>query len=660
MLESGSQMIGQTIKHYRIIDKLGEGGMAEVYLAEDTKLSRMVALKVLPQEMAEDPTRIKRFEREAKAIAALNHPNIVTIYSVEEADGLRFLTMELVDGKSFEDLIPESGLDLDQFFDFALPLVEAVGAAHRRGITHRDIKPANVMLNTEGVVKLLDLGLAKHDPTVTSGSKNSSAPTLTQEGRAIGTIPYMAPEQLAGKQVDHRVDIFALGVVLYEMITGRRPFMAGSSAELISAILRDTPKQVTELNKELPNTLNHTIRRCLEKDPAARFQSAEDLRVALQTAAAARPQAVSQRTGHETVRMRRQETQPIKVHWLVVAAVAVSIAVLVGTVLNLLSPEPETSDQSVATTGLTLAIGTLDETGSPGSPLSADLTDALRSTLGEIDGLEVSEGGGDEPMAGEADTDYRIGGHINWTRTDGLERARLDLEMVRLEDGAVIWSERFEPSEPASPGALDWITGTVRTRVGGLLGLRVPPTPRARTLDPPPAAETPAQGPPTTQASTSRASRIPSPTTRPPTAVPQDEPTAADQSVSGQTVEEPAADPLPGTERPAVPVSLSLASSLSSGVVTIYADTRQIYRRSFEFSEPKSGVLGRVGLKKRVAGELEDDIVVPAGTEELRVYVAVAQEPARQIVLSTTLRADGTDRLHIEIRENNDIEVTLE
>ena len=256
-------MIGRQLNHYRIVDKLGEGGMAEVFLAEDTRLGRRVALKVLPPETARDPSRIRRFEREAKAIAALNHPNIVTIYSVEEAEGLRFLTMELIEGQLLSDLIPVDGMPLESFYTIALPLVGAVAAAHRRGVTHRDIKPANVMLNSEGVVKLLDLGLAKLESAAEPDETASSAATLTREGRAIGTVPYMAPEQLAGKTVDHRADIFGLGVVLYEMVTGRRPFVASSSAELISAILRDTPRQVSEINHELPAALDRTIRRCL-------------------------------------------------------------------------------------------------------------------------------------------------------------------------------------------------------------------------------------------------------------------------------------------------------------------------------------------------------------------------------------------------------------
>lgn len=272
-------MIGETLGHYRILDKLGAGGMGEVYRAEDARLKREVALKLLPRSMADSSERLKRFQREAELIASLSHPGIVTIYSVEEVDGVRFLTMELVRGKTLAELVPKGGLALEKFFSCAVPLVDALAAAHERGVTHRDLKPANVMITDQGMVKILDFGLAKLRQTP-DPVEQTQMPTeaLTQEGLVIGTIPYMSPEQLEGKPVDHRSDIFSVGILLHEMVTGERPFKGESSASLVSSILRDRPPSVVDLRAGVPNHLGRVILRCLHKDPERRYQTAKDLR----------------------------------------------------------------------------------------------------------------------------------------------------------------------------------------------------------------------------------------------------------------------------------------------------------------------------------------------------------------------------------------------
>jgi serine/threonine protein kinase/Flp pilus assembly protein TadD len=272
-------MIGKTLSHFKILDKLGEGGMGAVYLAEDLELNRQVALKVLPTEMAADPERLSRFKREAKAVAALNHPNIVTIYSVEDSDEGRFISMELVKGKSLEEMIGPRGLPVAKFFDIAAPLADALSAAHQSGITHRDLKPANIMVTDEGRVKVLDFGLAKLQ-AVDPAAADPDMPTqaLTQEGMVMGTVPYMSPEQVQSRPADHRTDIFSLGIILYEMATGERPFQGETSADLISSILRDSPRPVTKIKVDLPNHLGRIVGRCLEKDPDRRYQTALDLR----------------------------------------------------------------------------------------------------------------------------------------------------------------------------------------------------------------------------------------------------------------------------------------------------------------------------------------------------------------------------------------------
>jgi TolB-like protein/cytochrome c-type biogenesis protein CcmH/NrfG len=271
-------MIGTTLAHYRITAALGAGGMGEVWRAKDEKLGREVALKVLSEEFADNAERLERFEREARAVAALNHPHIVTIYSVEETEGIRFLTMELIQGRSLDKLIPEGGLDLGGFFKLATPLAEAISAAHDKSVVHRDLKPSNVMVDGDNRVKVLDFGLAKlHQPGDVSDSTELPTEALTGVGVIVGTVPYMSPEQIEGKIVDHRTDIFSLGILLYEMATGDRPFRGDSQPALMSSILKDVPQSVVDVRDDVPRHLGRIISRCLEKDRRDRYQTARDV-----------------------------------------------------------------------------------------------------------------------------------------------------------------------------------------------------------------------------------------------------------------------------------------------------------------------------------------------------------------------------------------------
>jgi Tol biopolymer transport system component len=268
------------LNHYKILEPLGKGGMGEVFAAEDTRLHRRVAIKVLSGLMASDVERRQRFEREAQAIAALNHPNIVTIHAVEEAAGVPFIVMELVDGRPLSDLIKAGGLPLDTLLRIGVAVSDAIGAAHQRGITHRDLKPANVMVGSDSRVKVLDFGLAKlrEAEAAYDGETRLPAGDLTGEGRILGTVAYMSPEQAEGKPVDQRSDIFSLGVMLHEMAVGERPFQGETNVSIISSILKDTPSSITDLNPGLPPGLARIIRHALSKDPSRRYQTAIDLR----------------------------------------------------------------------------------------------------------------------------------------------------------------------------------------------------------------------------------------------------------------------------------------------------------------------------------------------------------------------------------------------
>ncbi len=271
-------MIGRTIGQYQVIDKIGEGGMGAVYSALDSNLNRKVALKILPTEFAGDSERRARFEREAQAVAALNNPHIVTIYSIEDIDDTTFITMELVEGKPLSDLIPGRGMSLSDFFNLCLPIIDAVRVAHQHGITHRDLKPDNIIVDDEGRPRLLDFGLAKLRPEF-EGSEQSllTSTPETVEGMILGTVAYMSPEQAVGGTVDHRTDIFSLGIILHEMLTGERPFQGDTPISVLSSIVKDAAPRVSQIKPELPGHLGRIIKRCLAKQVDRRFQTALDV-----------------------------------------------------------------------------------------------------------------------------------------------------------------------------------------------------------------------------------------------------------------------------------------------------------------------------------------------------------------------------------------------
>ncbi len=330
-------MIGQTIAHYKVTAKLGAGGMGEVYRATDTKLGRDVALKVLPEAFAADAQRMARFQREAQVLASLNHPNIAAIYGLEHQDKIQALAMELVEGSTLAERIKEGAIPIEQALPIAKQITEALEHAHEHGIIHRDLKPANIKLTTEGTVKVLDFGLAKALSDDPSGQDISNSPTLsmaaTKAGIILGTAAYMSPEQAKGKPLDRRADIWAFGVVLYEMLTGRRGYTGETASDVFARILEREPDW-TALPAAVPPTIRELLHRCLQKDPRQRLRDIGDARIEIDQALA---QCASGASG--ALAVPAAGSRAAGMPWLATAGVALSAALVVGVAVWLARPD---------------------------------------------------------------------------------------------------------------------------------------------------------------------------------------------------------------------------------------------------------------------------------------------------------------------------------
>jgi eukaryotic-like serine/threonine-protein kinase len=277
-------MVAEQISHYRILGKLGAGGMGEVWRALDGRLGREVAIKLLPAEFAKDSDRLRRFEQEARATSALNHPNILTVYDIGEHEGAPYIVAELLEGEELSEFIKQGAIAPRRAIDYARQIAEGLAVAHAKGVVHRDLKPENLFVTNDGRVKILDFGLAKLRQQQVGGI-DKDAPTqkrITDPGVIMGTLGYMSPEQVRGQETDHRSDIFAFGVILYEMLSGQRAFRGDSAIEVMNAILKEDPPELGELGVKISPGLEKIVRRCLEKKPEHRFHSAHDLGFALE------------------------------------------------------------------------------------------------------------------------------------------------------------------------------------------------------------------------------------------------------------------------------------------------------------------------------------------------------------------------------------------
>ena len=421
---------GAKLGRYEILAPLGAGGMGEVYRARDGRLGREVAVKVLPEAVADDPVSLARFEREARAVAALPHPNIVAIHDVGHEGRIWYAVLELLEGRTLRDILEGGPMPWRRAVEIAVPVAEALAVAHARGIVHRDLKPENLFLTADGRAKILDFGLARHlAPEASDDTGAATAGQVTQPGIVMGTLSYLSPEQARGEAVDGRSDIFSLGSVLYEMLTGRRAFTAATASETLVAILRDQPPAPAALGVSVPAEVWEVIRRCLEKSVERRFQSASDLAFALSSLG----------------RQERGGSQPIPA-----AAGAISVAVLP---FRNLSPDKENEY------------------------FSDGMTEELMNALAQVPGLRVAARTSSFAFKERREDVRAIGERLGVrsvlegsVRRAG-DRLRITAQLVNAADGYQVWSETYDRDARDVFAVQDEIARAIVERLRAKLGL---------------------------------------------------------------------------------------------------------------------------------------------------------------------------------------------
>jgi eukaryotic-like serine/threonine-protein kinase len=450
-------VVHERISHYRILKKLGSGGMGEVYLSEDTNLGRTVALKILPLELATNPDRLRRFIHEARAASAIKHPNVASIYELGESDGLHYIAMEHVEGETLNQRIVHP-LAVSEILDIAIQTADALDEAHAKGIIHRDLKPANIMITTRGQVKVLDFGLAKMQEGLQQQLEASELETRTktEPGIVMGTVQYMSPEQALGKTVDQRSDIFSLGVVLYQMATGRLPFLGASVTETVNRIVNSNPEAIARLNYDIPADLEHVVRRCMEKDPDRRYQTARDLLIDLKNLKRDTESGV----GVPPTIYAGQTA--VKSRWPIILIVVASIMVVGLTGFLLLrekarpgqqpSPITETSSRRKM-----IAVLPFENLGSAEDQyFAAGITEEITSRLAGVQDLgvisrtsanqyEKSGKRSIKQIGQELGVDYVLEGSVRWDRANKeTSRVRITPQLIRVSDDTHLWSEIYD------------------------------------------------------------------------------------------------------------------------------------------------------------------------------------------------------------------------
>lgn len=433
--------MSDTISHYQIIRKLGAGGMGEVYLAQDPRLDRTVAIKILPDDLARDEERLRRFFQEAKAASALNHPNVCIIYEVDRTEsGQPFIAMEYIEGQSLDERINGQPLPQSEIVDIAIQVADALDEAHAKGIVHRDIKPANLMLTPRGQVKVLDFGLAKIDaPKSQMSASDIATMKQTSPGVVMGTVQYMSPEQAIGKPTDHRTDIFSLGIAIYEMTTGRLPFSGSSTSEIIDRINHSQPDAIARFNYDAPTELERIIRKCLEKDRERRYQSARELLIDLKN--------LKRDSESDAISLTASSTPRLSVDrrtLLISSAIAVIVLVVIVVVFLLIGGKTEAAMNSLAV--LPLANASADPNV---EYLSDGVTESIINNLSQLDGLRViarptafrykGREGDPQSVGRELKVDAVMTGRL----MQQGERLIVQVDLVRVSDGAQVWGERY-------------------------------------------------------------------------------------------------------------------------------------------------------------------------------------------------------------------------
>jgi eukaryotic-like serine/threonine-protein kinase len=423
------------LSHYKILSKLGSGGMGEVYLAQDTKLDRTVALKILPAEVASDPERMRRFVQEAKAASALDHPNVAQIFEIGESDGTSFIAMQYIEGQTVDAKSKDQPLDSKEIIDIAIQAADALDAANSKGITHRDIKAANIMLTPRGQVKVLDFGLAKMEPKPTSQPEASKLETITgtTPGMILGTVQYMSPEQALGKPVDNRSDIYSLGVVLYQMATSRLPFKGETTSDTLNRILNTQPEAIARLNYNVDPELERIIRKCMEKDPNRRYQSARELEIDLKNFKRDSESGIG-----------RSGTRPAFTRsWkLYLGFAAFAIALTLGLVYYLRILRP--SIHSIAV----LPFANL-RSDPETEYLSEGITESVTNSMSPIPNLRVLSQGMVRRFKGrdidpqQVARDLKVDALVQGSLIQQGDTLVVNAELVRASDGSQLWGQQY-------------------------------------------------------------------------------------------------------------------------------------------------------------------------------------------------------------------------